>query len=108
MTFRGLYRAGGVKAISNAAPRQRSRGRGAYLAPDHDPFLNHPGQGFVGVGIIMAHVYSFNALSAGSVDGEVNDLLILLVLQPAEGSMLHWHFFVESEADAEYSNANCR
>jgi hypothetical protein len=56
----------------------------------------------------MAHVYSFNALSAGPVDGEVNDLLILLVLQPTEGSMLHWHFFVESEADAEYSNANCR
>jgi hypothetical protein len=56
----------------------------------------------------MAHVYSFNTLSTRSVDGEVNDLLILLVHQPAERSILAWHFFVEREADAEYTNAKCR
>ncbi len=90
--------------------RQRGQGEGmeAYLAPNHSPSLDHPGQGFPRVGIIVAHLYSFNTLSTRPINGEGNNLLIFPLLQAAKGLILGKHFFVEGELDTEYTKAGCR
>ena len=86
----------------------QSQDRGIYLAPNGGPFLNHPWQGFAGVGMTMVHLYNFDTLSAGPIDREVDSILVPdFPLPPAKGLVLSRYFFVKRKVNAKDTAPGC-
>lgn len=60
----------------------------------------------------MPHCDGFNPLAARSINIELEGFLICLKfltqLEATKGSMLQWHFYVEGEVDAEYTDGGHR